>query len=85
MKKEQKFQGFELISIQRQRVYTPVYIKCSPVNKFLNETSENKNLTLTYPLIVFGWLKSKIKHIYIYLSEVHILLIAKQTLLIETL
>ena len=84
MKKEQKFQGFELISIQRQRVYTPVYIKCSPVNKFLNETSENKNLTLTYPLIVFGWLKSKIKHIYIYLSEVHILLIAKQTLLIET-
>ena len=85
MKKEQKFQGFELISIQRQRVYTPVYIKCSPVNKFLNETSENKNLTLIYPLIVFGWLKSKIKHIYIYLSEVHILLIAKQTLLIETL
>ena len=67
MKKEQKFQGFKLISIQRQRVYTPVYIKCSPVNKFLNETSENKNLTLTYPLIVFGWLKSKIKHI-LYLS-----------------
>ena len=55
MKKEQKFQGSELISIQRQRIYTPVYIKCSPVNKFLNETSENKNLTLTYPLIVFGW------------------------------
>ena len=85
MKKEQKFQGSELVSIQRQRIYTPVYIKCSPVNKFLNETSENKNLTLTYPLIVFGWLKSKIKHIYIYLSEVHILLIAKQTLLIKTL
>ena len=62
MKKEQKFQGSELVSIQRQRIYTPVYIKCS-VNKFLNETSENKNLTLTYPLIVFGWLKSKIKHI----------------------